>query len=55
MFCNIVFWIVAAELINFEIKYPYIYLFGISCNTWIGSLSEMISMICMYIIPHALP
>ena len=34
MFCNIVFWVVASELINFEIYYPYIYRFGISCNTW---------------------
>ena len=28
MFGNIMFWIIASELINFEIKYLYIYRFG---------------------------
>ena len=28
IFCNIMFWIVASELINLDIKYPYIYCFG---------------------------
>ena len=54
MFCNIMFCIFATELINFEIKYPYIYRFGRSCDTWIWSLSEVISMIGMEIMPYAL-
>ena len=28
MFCNIMFYIVASELIDFEIKYFYMYRFG---------------------------
>ena len=32
MFCNTTFWIVASDMINFEIKYPYMYCFGRLCN-----------------------
>ena len=55
MFCNIMFWIVASELMNLEIKYLYMYGFGRSCNTWIWSLSTVLSMLGMAIKPHELP
>ena len=55
MFCNIMFWIFAYELVKFEIKYPYMYRFGTSCNTWIWSLSKVLSMLGTVIIPHELP
>ena len=54
MFCNIMFWVVASELIDLEIRYPYIYLFVRSCNTWIWSFSRVLSFIGIEIIPHAL-
>ena len=54
MFCNIMLWIDASELINFETKYPYMHRFGISCNTWIWSSSKVFSMLVMAILPHAL-
>ena len=37
MVCNNMLWIVAYELSNFEIKYPYLYCFGSSCNKSIYS------------------
>ena len=55
MFCNIMFKIVASELINFEINYPYMYLFGRSSNTWMRSLSNVILILGMAIMPNALP
>ena len=55
MFCNIMLWILASELINLEINYPYMYHFGRSCNTWIWSLSKALSMLGIAIIPHVLP
>ena len=55
MFCHIIFWVVANELINFDMKYPYMYRFGRLCSTWIWSLSKVLSMIGMEIMPHALP
>ena len=54
MFCNIVLWVDASELIEFEINYPYMYIFGRSFNTWIWSLSNVLSILGMAIIPHAL-
>ena len=54
MFCNIMFWVLASELINFEIKYPYMYFFERSCNTCKWQLSNMLSMLGMAIIPHLL-
>ena len=53
MFCYIIFDIFASELINLEIKYLYMYLFGRSCSTWIWSLSKLLSILGMEIIPHA--
>ena len=53
MFCNIMLWIVASELINLDINYPYMYFFGRSCNTWIWSFTKVLSMLVMAIIPHA--
>ena len=55
MFCNTMFWIVGSELIKFETKYPYMYYFGISYNAWIWTLSKLISMLVMSIMPHAFP
>ena len=54
MFCDIMFWVVASELIKFDIKYPYMYHFGVSCNTCIWSLSMVFSMIVIEIMPHVL-
>ena len=34
-FFYVVLWVDASEPIVFDIKYPYIYLFDISCDTWI--------------------
>ena len=53
MFCSIMFWIFASKLINFEINYPYMYRFSISYNTWIFSLSKVLSILGMSIMPHA--
>ena len=55
MFCNIMLCIVASELINCEIKYLYMYCFGRSCNTCIWSISKVILMIGMTIMPQKLP
>ena len=49
------FWIVASELINFDIKYTYMYCFGRLCNTWIWSFSKVLAMTVMAMLPHALP
>ena len=39
MFYDIMLWIVASELIKFEIKYTYMYFFGISCTSLTTILS----------------
>ena len=41
-------------MIDFEIKNPYIYCFGRSCNAWICLLSKFFSILGRSIIPHAL-
>ena len=48
MFCNVMFWIVASELIKFEIKYPYMYHFVRSYNAQIWSLSNVISLLSFF-------
>ena len=54
MFCNTMLWIVASELIDFEINYPYMYRFGRLCNTRIWSLSKVFSMLGTTTMPYAL-
>ena len=55
MVCHIMIWIIVSEPIEFGIKYLYMYCFQILCDVWIQSLSNVISMIGITIIPPVLP
>ena len=55
MVCSIVLWIVTSEPIGFGIKYPYICVFSRSCNIYMQSLSKLILIIGIAIMPPALP
>ena len=51
--CHIIFWIITSGKIDFDIRYPYMYSFDISCNICIESLSIELSTIGIKTMSHA--